>query len=228
MGGYYPIMLNLQGKRCVIVGGGEIAERKLRGLLAAGADQIVVIAPKATRYIEEMAGLNIIELAAREYKEEDAHGALVLFAATNNKRLNETIAADGRRGGALVQLADEGESGDFITPSVVRRGNLLLAVTASGASPALSRLIRLELEQQYGNCYAVWTDRLGQLRKLAYETLRDEDGELVYALLREAAAEAAEAAKGERNGCAGIGNTNQFDIGEWLAALLHRIDRRHF
>lgn len=227
--GYYSMMLQLRGRRCVIAGGGKIAERKLRGMLQSGADQVFVIAPFVTDFIEEQASAGKVQLERREYRAEDASEAFLLFAATNDKALNKQIAEEGRRFGALVQTADDAEGGDFITPSVVRRGDLVLTVTASGASPALSKLLRRELEELYGERYAVWTERLGELRRLAYATLQDEPKEIVHDLLRLAAEEAAALAKQEQSEL-GNGNssyTENFDIGEWLARLRHQLDRRH-
>ena len=224
--GYYAAMLQLRGKRCVIAGGGKIAERKLRGLLEAGADRITVIAPAASDYINRLAEKGIIELICREYREEDARAATLIFAATNNKAANRFIADDGERFGALVQLTDDGRSGDFITPSVVRRGHLLLAVTASGESPALSAIIKRELEEQYAESYVDLTARLGQLRRLAYETLGGETGGKLEALLRLAAEDVNTAAKQERCDVNDLHTTGFNDLGEWLSSLLHRIDRR--
>lgn len=211
MNGYYPVVLQLKGRRCVVIGGGGIAERKLMGLLEAGADDVTLVSPAVTPKIEELAAANTIRIIPREYKEQDVQEAWLVFAATNDKRVNAAIAALGDRLGVLVNAADEHGNSSFISPSVVRRGDLLLAVTASGASPALSLRIKRELELQYGTRYEAITARLRRLRERALEQILDEQDR--QAVLKLAAEEAAEL------------NRNNFDIDEWLQSLLHRIDR---
>lgn len=213
MNGYYPVVLQLRGKRCVIIGGGVIAQRKLLGLLEAGADDVLLVSPSVTAKIERLAAEGKIRLERREYKEEDAKEAWLIFAATNDKRVNAAVAADGERLGILVNAADEPDNSTFISPSVVRRGDLLLAVTASGASPALSQLIKQELEAQYGPRYEEIAARLRRLRDRAFDMILDEQERRV--VLKLAAEEAVEF------------NRNNFDTDEWLHSLHHRIDRRH-
>ncbi|MBD2870468.1 precorrin-2 dehydrogenase/sirohydrochlorin ferrochelatase family protein [Paenibacillus arenilitoris] len=212
MNGYYPVVLQLRGKRCVIVGGGGVAQRKLLGLLEAGADQVTVISPDVTPAIGKLAEEGVIRTELREYEEADSAGAWLLFAATNDRRVNAAIAADGERHGALVNAADEAERGTFISPSVVRRGDLLLAVTASGASPALSQLIKTELAERYGPEYEQVTARLRSLREKAVSRLPDERQRRI--VLKLAAEEAL-----QRH------NRSNIDADEWLTGLLHRLDR---
>jgi precorrin-2 dehydrogenase/sirohydrochlorin ferrochelatase len=213
MNGYYPVVLQLRGKRCVIIGGGVIAERKVLGLLEAGADDVLLVSPSVTAKIERLAEEGKLRLERREYKEEDANEAWLIFAATNDKRVNAAIAADGARFGILVNAADEPDNSTFISPSVVRRGDLLLAVTASGASPALSQRIKQELESQYGPRYEEITNQLRRLRDRTLDLIIDEQER--RAVLKLAAEEAVQF------------NHNHFDTDEWLKSLYHRIDRRH-
>ncbi|MGO4108019.1 precorrin-2 dehydrogenase/sirohydrochlorin ferrochelatase family protein [Paenibacillus sp. YAF4_2] len=159
----YPIMLQLRGERVVIIGGGRIAERKVKGLLEAGADEVVLISPQLTPRLQELAACGSIEWQGRPYQSSDAECAKLLFAATDDSELNRRIAKDGRRAGVLVNNVNEAEGRGFVNPAVVRRGDLLIAVSASGASPSLSVRLKRELEQQYGSEYA---DSLVQLRKL--------------------------------------------------------------
>lgn len=211
MNGYYPVVLQLKGKRCVVIGGGSIAQRKLLGLLEAGADEVWVISPTFTPKIERLAEEGKILCFQREYSEADLRGAWLVFAATNDSLVNAEVAAAGEQLGVLVNAADESKSSSFISPSVVRRGDLLLAVTASGASPALSQQIKQELEAQYGPQYEEITNRLRRLRELVRRRVLDEqDRQTVLKL-------AAEEAVQQRR--------NSFDIDEWLQSLLHRIDR---
>ena len=211
MNGFYPVVLQLRGKRCVVIGGGKVAQRKLLGLLDAGADEVWVISPSFTQSIGSLAAEGKIRCFQREYVEADLHGAWLVFAATNDYRVNAAVAAAGEKLGIMVNAADESRGSSFISPSVVRRGDLLLAVTASGASPALSLQIKQELESQYGPEYEEITARLRSLRERAQSMILDEkDRQTVLKLAAE------EAVQQKRI---------NFDIDEWLQSLLHRIDR---
>ncbi|NIK69862.1 bifunctional precorrin-2 dehydrogenase/sirohydrochlorin ferrochelatase [Paenibacillus sp. BK720] len=165
MNGYYPVMLQLRGERCVIIGGGRIAERKALGLLEAGADTVILVSPKITSRLEELASCGSLRWHCRTYEPEDALEARLLFAATDDSGLNRRIADDGRRAGALVNTVDESEGRGFLNPSVIRRGDLLIAVSATGASPALSARLKRELEGHYGEEYGYSVEQLRRLRE---------------------------------------------------------------
>lgn len=211
MNGLYPIFMQLKGKRCVIIGGGSVAQRKLQGLLAAGADEIWVISPSLTPQIVSLASDGEINWFQREYNDGDLAGASLVFAATNDKRLNAEIAAAADRLGILVNAVDDAEKGSFISPSIVRRGDLLLAVTASGASPALSQQIKKELAALYGPEYEEITIVLRRFREKVLNSLLDEQER--QSVLKLAAEEAATLKR------------INIDMDEWLQSLLHRIDR---
>ncbi|MFD0962314.1 precorrin-2 dehydrogenase/sirohydrochlorin ferrochelatase family protein [Paenibacillus chungangensis] len=208
----YPVMMRLQGKRCLIVGGGPVAERKLEGLLAAAADDIVLVSPDATAEIRELSEAGRLRWERRHYREEDMAGAWLVFAATGDKALNASVGRLAERSGKLVNVAHESELGNFITPSILRRGELLVTVTASGNSPSFSRLLRKELEARYGDEYGITVKRLGQLRKLALEQLAD--GKLRSDVLEQAADEAL-----------ARGNERK-DIQQWLNELTDKIRGR--
>lgn len=212
MNGFYPVVLQLKGKRCVVIGGGTIAQRKLLGLLEAGADEVWVISPSFTQVINELAAAGKIRSRQKEYSASDIHGAWLVFAATDNKQVNEAVAADGVRLGIWVNAADESKSSSFISPSVVRRGDLLLSVTASGASPALSQQIKQELAARYGPEYEQMVMQLRRLRDHVRITISDEQKRKT--ILKLAADE--------------VLQLEHFSIGidEWLQSLIHRIDRR--
>lgn len=174
MNGYYPVMLQLRGRRCVIAGGGRVAERKVSGLIEAGADDVTVVSPQLTEQLEHWALSGKIRLERRLYIKSDTANAFLVFAATDNPAVNSQIAEDAKDAGALVGVMDQPEAGSFISPAAVRRGDLLIAVSAAGASPSLAARIKRELEQQYGEEYAAYAERLGRLRKRVMETVEDE------------------------------------------------------
>ncbi|MGO4349578.1 bifunctional precorrin-2 dehydrogenase/sirohydrochlorin ferrochelatase [Paenibacillus sp. MCAF9] len=211
MNGLYPIFMQLKGRRCVIIGGGSVAQRKLQGLLAAGADEIWVISPSLTPQIVCLASEGKIRWFQREYNDGDLAGASLVFAATNDKRLNAEIAAAADRLRILVNAVDNADKGSFISPSIVRRGDLLLAVTASGASPALSQQIKKELAALYGPEYEEITIVLRRFREKVLNSLHDEQER--QSVLKLAAEEAASLKR------------INIDMDEWLQSLLHRIDR---
>jgi precorrin-2 dehydrogenase/sirohydrochlorin ferrochelatase len=161
---WYPVMLKMRDKRCLVAGGGPVAERKTAGLLDAGAD-VSVVGPRLTVKLREWAASGAIRAAERSVEASDLDGAEFVFAATDRPEVNRWIAAEAGARGIPVNLADDGENGDFLTPAVVRRGDLVLAVSASGAGPALSARIAKELGDRYGPEYAHVVNVLRALRK---------------------------------------------------------------
>ncbi|WP_042164779.1 precorrin-2 dehydrogenase/sirohydrochlorin ferrochelatase family protein [Paenibacillus gorillae] len=193
----YSVMLQLRGEKVVIVGGGRIAERKTSALLDAGADGVVLVSPVLTPRLQAFANEGVIQVLARSYQAEDARGARLLFAATDDVLLNQAAAEDGRRAGAWVNIADDAAGSDFASPAVVRRGDLLLAVSASGASPALAARIKGELEQAYGDEYEAAVQRLRRLREWVKKAVEDQHER--HELLRLAAAEAPRVYEGDED-----------------------------
>lgn len=156
----YPIFLNLSGRRCVVVGGGEVASRKAWNLFQAGAE-VVVISPELNTELESIAA----ELHRRAYREGDLDGAYLVFAATDVREVNAAVAREARERGIMVNVADEPSEGNFSLPSILRRGRLQVAVSTGGASPALARSIRRELEGVFGPEWADLVRRVGEARK---------------------------------------------------------------
>ncbi|SFJ10948.1 precorrin-2 dehydrogenase / sirohydrochlorin ferrochelatase [Paenibacillus sp. UNC496MF] len=220
MAAYYPMMMNLTGRRCVVVGGGPVAERKTLGLLDGGAGELIVVAPRVTAKLEELAVSGSIALERREYMESDADGAFLLFAATDDRLLNGRVAADAARFGALVNTADAGGEGDFATPAAVRRGELVIAVTTGGASPGLAALLKRRLAGQYGPAFEARVGRLRELRLLAQAGIAD--AELRSAVLRLAAEQTMrEAESHSADGEANDGET----IEQWMSRLRDAAER---
>ena len=142
---YYPICLEMAGLRCLVVGGGPVAERKVAGLLAAGA-RVAVVSPSATERLRDWARAGRIGLTLREYAAPDLAGHSLVFAATDDGRINAEVARDARAAGVPINAADDPAHCDFILPAVLARGDLTVAVSTGGASPALARVVRDELD----------------------------------------------------------------------------------
>jgi len=160
----YPIFLNLQERRCLVVGGGEVALRKVQSLFKNGA-RVTVVAPTATEFLRRMASKGEIALSLRKYRESDLEGAFMVIAATSDRKVNSAVSMDARRRGVLVNVVDSPGECDFYVPSVVARGDLVLAVSTGGKSPALARKIREDLERAYGPEYDRFLRLMGIVRR---------------------------------------------------------------
>jgi siroheme synthase-like protein len=162
-GSYYPVCLNVINKSCLIVGGGKVAERKVLSLLDAGG-LIKVVSPKVTSELARLAEQGKVSWIKREYRKSDLKQVYLVIAATDKKRLNCQISQDARRKGVLVNVVDEPELSDFITPAVVKRGKLIISVSTSGTCPALARWIKQELEEKYSIAYGKLLEILEKAR----------------------------------------------------------------
>ncbi|MDD5093044.1 MAG: bifunctional precorrin-2 dehydrogenase/sirohydrochlorin ferrochelatase [Dehalococcoidia bacterium] len=160
---YYPVFLNISDKRCIVIGGGLVGLRKVNMLLEYGA-KVDVISPEICSQIEEMAAKGEVKLARREYESVDLEGAWVVIAATNNSRTNERVAKEAHRRGILINVVDVPRISDFIVPSYLRRGDLTVAVSTNGKSPALARKIRTELEERFSDEYAQLVSLVDEVR----------------------------------------------------------------
>jgi len=162
--GPYPVVLDLGGRPVLVVGGGAVAERKVEALRAAGAS-ITVVSPRVSARLAKMADDGDIRVRRRAYRRSDLRGVVVVFAATDDRNVNAAVATDSRRRRIWVNAADDPDHCDFILPSVLRRGSLLVSVTTGGRSPALARIVREELERLLGSDYALLTDLAGDVRR---------------------------------------------------------------
>lgn len=145
---YYPILLNIQGRKCLVVGGGPVALRKVKALLEHGANAEVV-SPTFCPELNQLATDGAIRAIQRDYKSEDLQHTFIAIAATDDAKTNERVAAEARRRGVLVNVVDDPKNSDFIVPSYLKRGDVIIAVSTSGRSPALARKIRSELENDF-------------------------------------------------------------------------------
>jgi precorrin-2 dehydrogenase / sirohydrochlorin ferrochelatase len=160
----YPLVVDLSGRRCVVIGGGPVAERKVEGLLAADA-AVTVVSPKLTEGLESRVARGEIRLERRRYRRGDLAGASLAFVATGDPRLAATVAREGRSQGVWVNAADDPEHCDFFLPSVLRRGPLLVAVATGGGSPALARAVREEIERLLPGDYAELAETVAEVRR---------------------------------------------------------------
>ena len=170
---YYPVFLDLEDKPCVVIGGGHIAARKIEGLLTCGAS-VTVIAPHAEDRIEALARTGAIMLKKRMFHPGDTRDASLVFAATDDSATNRAVAEDATRNGVLHNVVDASEWCSFLAPATVRRGDLCLAISTGGRSPALARKLREELEETYGEEYGEWVELLGEIRETVQERFSED------------------------------------------------------
>jgi precorrin-2 dehydrogenase/sirohydrochlorin ferrochelatase len=164
----FPAFLKLAGRRCLVVGAGPVAEEKIEGLLRAGAD-VRVVAPEATQRIRDLSRKRKLRWEERAFRAADLSGAFVVVAATSSPSLHATIYRQARRRGVLCNVVDDPEHCDFYYGSVVRRGELQIAISTAGQSPALAQRLRKQLEQEFGAEYAEWLKELGKIRERLFE-----------------------------------------------------------
>lgn len=160
---YYPVSLDINNAVCVVVGGGGVAQRKVDGLLRAGAC-VTVISPEVTKRINGLALKGKITLVKRGYKKGDLKGARLVISAAGAGSVNRAVFAEAKRRNALCNVVDEPDLCGFIVPSVVDRGSLTIAVSTSGKSPLFAKALRRSLESKLGKEYAVFTELLGAVR----------------------------------------------------------------
>jgi len=160
---YYPMFLNISGKRCVVVGGGKVALRKVRALLEHGAS-IEVISPDLCPELIELAQRGQVNTSRRHYQPGDLRQAFIAIAATDSSDVNQQVVKEARNEGILVNVVDDPENSDFIVPSYSNRGGITVAVSTAGMSPTLARKIRTRLEKELGNEYASLAHLIGEVR----------------------------------------------------------------
>lgn len=160
---YYPFFLNIHGKRCVVVGGGEVALRKVKVLLDCGAN-VTVVSPALHQDLVRLAEAGAISLIQRDYQQGDLKDAFIAIAATAETDTNRRIAKEAKKQGVLVNVVDDPGQSDFITPACLRRGDLTIAVSTAGRSPALARKIRNRLEGNFGAEYTSLVSLINEVR----------------------------------------------------------------
>lgn len=164
----YPVMLDLSCRPCLVVGGGAVAERKVEGLVEAGA-RVTVVSPSLTLGLLRLATDAQLRWRPREYVAGDAEGFVLVMVATDDVSVNAAVAVECRERGVLINCADDPARCDFILPSVLKRGALTVTVSTGGASPTMARLVREELDALLPGDVAALTDVMAEVRR----TLRE-------------------------------------------------------
>jgi siroheme synthase-like protein len=161
---YFPIFLDLSGRPCVVIGGGPVAERKVEGLLAAEA-VVTVVSPTVTPGLQNLADTRQVQHLARCYQIGDLVGFALAFASTDDGKVNAAVYREAQELGIWVNAADDPAYCTFLLAGVVRRGDLVVAVGTGGKSPALTRVVREELDAFFGQDYIILSEVAARARR---------------------------------------------------------------
>ncbi|OGW13187.1 MAG: hypothetical protein A2W77_08855 [Nitrospinae bacterium RIFCSPLOWO2_12_39_16] len=170
---YYPAYIDIKGKRCLVVGGGKVAERKVKLLLKCDA-MVSVVSPELISRLKELNSKGKIKFFKGEFKEKYLKDMFLVIGATDNSEVNLKIYKAASKKNILVNIVDSPEICNFIVPSIVERGDLIIAISTGGKSPALSKKLRKELEDRYGFEYSKFLNTMGSLRKKISSKIRDK------------------------------------------------------
>ncbi len=169
---YYPVSLDLTSRRCVVVGGGSVAKRKVQGLCNAGAE-ILIVSPSLTKNLELLVNGTSIQWMKNDYQKECLTGACIVIGATDSSDINKLISMDARAAGIPVNIADDPGLCTFILPAICKKGDIQVAVCTSGAAPAISALIRDIIESSIDSEYVILVAILKELRSRIKNLQRD-------------------------------------------------------
>jgi len=161
---YYPIYLELEGKTVLVVGGGNVAQRKVETLLQYGA-VVNIVSKELSPKLKELAANDKIRQIGEDFDSKYLDNTVLAFAATDDQQLNHAISESARKRGLMINAVDQPADCDFIVPSIIRKGDLSIAVSTSGKSPALAKSIRRQLDSQFGKEYESFLILMGRLRK---------------------------------------------------------------
>ncbi|MDO9566862.1 MAG: bifunctional precorrin-2 dehydrogenase/sirohydrochlorin ferrochelatase [Candidatus Desulfaltia sp.] len=161
---YYPVNLDILNRKCLVVGGGSVGTRKILTLLNCGA-KVTLISPDATEKLQELAGNDLISWEKRSYLASDLDTMFLVIGASDDEELNRQISADAEKLNMLCNIADRPEVCNFILPSIVNRGDLVISISTSGKSPAFAKKLRKELEKQFGVEYIEFLQLMGAIRE---------------------------------------------------------------
>jgi len=167
---YYPVCLDLQGKNCLVVGGGKVAWRKIKRLLDCGA-KIKLVAKEVIPELKNIISDKKINYLGTEYKTSYLKDIFLVIGATDDETLNARLSEETNAANILCNIVDQPQKCNFIVPSVISRGDLTIAISTAGKSPAMAKKLRKELETQFGEDYAIFLKLLGQLRSYFKKTI---------------------------------------------------------
>ena len=167
---YYPVYLDLGDRLAVVVGGGAVAARKVRTLVDYGA-RVLVIAPDVAEDLEPLIADGSVTLERRGYVRGDLEGAFLVVCATDSEEVNRAVYAEAEQRGCLVNVVDVPELCNFIVPSIVRRGQLQLAISTGGAAPTVAKRLRRHVEEHVGEEWGPYIELLGEVRTLVMERI---------------------------------------------------------
>lgn len=161
---FYPVNLDIKDKQCLVVGGGGVASRKAKTLMECEAI-VTVVSPEFTQVLKDLEQNSDITLFQRPYQTSDLENKFLVIGATNDETLNRQINADAEQRNMLCNIADVPDICNFILPAIIRRGDLCLAISTSGKSPAFAKKLRKDLEKTFGDEYALFLTLMGEIRK---------------------------------------------------------------
>ena len=164
MNTYYPVYIQLREQPCVVIGGGKIAEGKVEGLLAAQAN-VTVISPELTPHLHELAEQKQVTYVARAYEPGDLAGAFLVICATDQAEINHQVWQEATANRQLVNVVDDTPRCNFIAPSILRKGDLTIAISTSGKAPALAVRLKERLQRELGPEYERFLELAGELRE---------------------------------------------------------------
>ena len=165
----FPMFVKLEGRSCLVVGAGAIGEGKIRSLLEAGAI-VWVVSPRATPRVHEWAATGAIKWLRRKFKQDDLAGKFLVIAATSSAKVNACVFEEARKRKVLCNSVDDPPHCDFFYAAVVRRGDLQIAISTNGKSPALAQRLRKRFERQFGPEYADKINQLGSARERLFRS----------------------------------------------------------
>jgi precorrin-2 dehydrogenase / sirohydrochlorin ferrochelatase len=173
----YPVFLNIDGKPCLVVGGGAVGERKVQDLLLAGA-RVTLVSREITPILASMAAQSLITYLRENFVPEHLNGMVLAIAATNDLNTNQRVSAAAQSRGLPINVVDQPALCSFAVPATIRRGDLTLAIGTGGRSPALAKKVRRDLEQVYGPEYGPYLELLGAIREKVLAGRRDHPDNL--------------------------------------------------
>lgn len=177
---FYPAYLDIKGRECVVVGGGRVALRKVRGLLECNA-LVTVVSPILHEGLAALHAQGEIAWRDKKYTEDDIAGAFLVIAATNDQTAQEKVFHDAQQLNTLLNVADVPEKCNFILPARVQRGSLSISVSTGGKSPALAKMLRKKLEQEFDEKYAELNDIMGIIRpEVIKSNLPQKENERIF------------------------------------------------